>query len=166
MNNIIKKFFKKIFSKTKSTNELEAIGNFELKKFIGTWYEIVRYDHWFESGLTNVYTNYSLDNNKIKVENFGTIKSSGISKKIIGKAKFNDSQYKNIGWLKVSFFGPFYNDYKIVYADDDFKHIIVVGSNYNYFWILSRQKYVDSNVLVKLVEKATELGFDEEKMMF
>ena len=43
---------------------------------------------------------------------------------------------KNIGWLKVSFFWFFYNDYKIIYADEKFNNIIVTGKNKDYFWIL------------------------------
>jgi apolipoprotein D and lipocalin family protein len=165
---IIKTFFNKLTGKSKSTSKLDAINNFELEKFIGTWYEIVRYDHWFESGLRNVYTKYSLTEtkNKIKVENFGIDSKTGKKKVITGKAKLNNLHHKNVGWLKVSFFGPFYNDYKIVYVDEKFNNIIVVGSTYDYFWILSKHQYIDSNDLVMLIDKATELGFDENKMIF
>jgi apolipoprotein D and lipocalin family protein len=45
----------------KSTKNLKPISNFNLAWFIGTWYEIARYDHWFESGQTNVYTTYKLN---------------------------------------------------------------------------------------------------------
>lgn len=164
----IKTFFNKLTGKSKSTSKLDAISNFELEKFVGTWYEIVRYDHWFESGLRNVYTKYSLSEtkNKIKVENFGIDLKTGKKKVITGKAKLNDLHYKNVGWLKVSFFGPFYNDYKIVYADKKFNNIIVVGNTYDYFWILSKHQYIDGNDLVMLIDKATELGFDENKMIF
>ena len=153
-----------LFRKNNLNNDLEPITNFDLDKFIGTWYEIARYDHWFERGLTYVYTTYSYNNKLIFVKNIGTDTETDEYKTVVGKAKL--AKEKNIGWLKVSFFWFFYNDYKIIYADEKFNNIIVTGKNKDYFWILSKSKYVDSDILVKLIDKATELGFSEDKMIF
>ena len=41
---------------------LKAVDNFEVEKYLGTWYEIARLDHSFERGLTNVSATYTLRN--------------------------------------------------------------------------------------------------------
>jgi lipocalin len=64
----------------------------DIKKYLGTWYEIARYDHRFERGMVGVTANYSLrKDGKIKVVNSGYKGSfSGKFSKAIGKAKIPD----------------------------------------------------------------------------
>ncbi|MBV5342621.1 lipocalin family protein, partial [bacterium] len=89
-----------------------AISGFELQKYLGTWYEVARFDHSFERGLSNVTANYSLrPDGKVKVINRGFKTKSNTWSESVGKAKFAGD--KNIGSLKVSFFGPFYGAYNI-----------------------------------------------------
>ncbi|MFZ4581846.1 MAG: lipocalin family protein, partial [Paludibacter sp.] len=95
----------------------DVIRNFELNKYLGTWYEIARFDHSFERGLSNVTANYSLrEDGKVKVINRGCKLKSNTWSESIGKAKFAGSE--TIGSLKVSFFGPFYGAYNIVKLDE------------------------------------------------
>ena len=49
-----------------------AIPEFDLSKYLGTWYEIARFDHSFERGLDNVMAIYTLrDDGKVDVMNTG-----------------------------------------------------------------------------------------------
>lgn len=45
---------------------------FDLNRFVGKWYEIARYEHRFEKGMSRVSATYTLlDNGKIEVFNQG-----------------------------------------------------------------------------------------------
>jgi len=49
-----------------------VVKELDLSKYLGTWYEIARYDHSFERGLVGVTANYSIrPDGKIKVVNSG-----------------------------------------------------------------------------------------------
>ncbi|HIE6222521.1 TPA: lipocalin family protein, partial [Shigella flexneri Y] len=37
-----------------------VVNNFDAKRYLGTWYEIARFDHRFEHGLEKVTATYSL----------------------------------------------------------------------------------------------------------
>ena len=64
-----------------------TVKNFEIEKFVGKWYELARYDHFFERGMTNVTADYTLlDDGKIRVVNSGI--KNGRKKEIVGKAKY------------------------------------------------------------------------------
>ncbi len=39
---------------------LAPVADFELQRYLGTWYEIARLDHSFERGMSNVTATYSL----------------------------------------------------------------------------------------------------------
>ena len=97
-------------------SNVKPVSNFELNRYLGEWYEIARVDHWFERDLEQVKATYSLkDDGTVKVVNRGYSVKKSKWKEAVGKAKFaNDS---STGYLKVSFFGPFYGPYVIYELD-------------------------------------------------
>ena len=112
--------------------KVEPVDNFELDRYLGTWYEIARLDHSFERGLTNVTAEYSLrDDGGVKVVNRGYDPEAGEWKEADGKAYFVEDQ--NTGYLKVSFFGPFYGSYVIADLDqEDYQYALVSGPDTSY----------------------------------
>jgi apolipoprotein D and lipocalin family protein len=139
---------------------------FDIDRYLGTWYEIVRLDHSFERGLEKVTAEYSLrDDGGIKVVNKGFDSKKNIWKETIGKAYFIDDS--DIGRLKVSFWGPFYGAYNIIDLDkENYSYSLVCGPNKSYLWILAREPHMEESLKSKLVKKAKDLGFETEKMIY
>lgn len=51
------------------TIDNSTVSVFDIRRFMGKWYEIARYDHRFEKGMTHVAATYSLqENGSIKVK--------------------------------------------------------------------------------------------------
>ncbi|HBA65036.1 MAG TPA: lipocalin, partial [Methylococcaceae bacterium] len=51
---------------------ITPVGNFEVERYLGKWYEIARLDHRFERGLTHISAEYSLrEDGGLKVINKG-----------------------------------------------------------------------------------------------
>ena len=136
----------------------EPVGDFELDRYLGRWYEIVRLDHRFERGLSRVSAHYSLrDDGGVRVLNRGFDAESQQWEEAEGRAYFVAGP--DTGRLKVSFFGPFYGAYNIIDLDPDYRHALVAGANTDYLWVLARDPRPDSAVVDRLVEKARSLGF-------
>ncbi|MEX9876062.1 lipocalin family protein [Providencia rettgeri] len=56
----------------KPPSNITPVANFELPRYLGTWYEIARIDNRFEKGLSQVSADYSLrDDGGVKVVNRG-----------------------------------------------------------------------------------------------
>lgn len=135
-----------------------TVKNFEIEKFVGKWYELARYDHFFELGMTNVTADYTLlDDGKIRVVNSGI--KNGRKKEIVGKAKYPDPQ-KHPGKLAVSFFLWFYSDYYVMYVDKDYKHVIIGSSSDKYLWIMSRTPSVSDAEFDTLLQIVKSRGYD------
>jgi apolipoprotein D and lipocalin family protein len=143
-----------------------AVRNFELERYLGTWYEIARLDHRFERGLSRVRAEYSMrDDGGVRVINTGYNQQDGEWDRAEGKAYFVDSP--DIGRLKVAFYGPLYGAYNIVALDEEhYTYSLVISSNTSYLWILARQPTLDSETLDQLVEIARELGFDTGALIY
>lgn len=160
-----------IISMTFSIQPLSAdpkftpVNGFELSKYLGTWYEIVRMPVSFERDLVAVTATYGLQKNgTVSVLNQGHKNIvQGKLKKAHGKAKFAGNT--DVGHLKVSFFWPFYADYIIVALDQqDYQYAMVVSEGFKYLWILSRTPRLDASILNGLLDKAKSLGFDMQKL--
>ena len=146
--------------------KVEPVQDFKLQKYLGTWYEIARLDHSFERGLSRVTANYSLrDDGGVKVINRGYDASKKDWKEAEGKAYFVEDE--DTGYLKVSFFGPFYGSYVVFALDDeDYQYSLVSGPDTSYLWILSRTPTLDPAVQRELIDTARARGFDTDKLIY
>lgn len=141
------------------------ITGFDVNDYLGTWYEIARLDHSFERGLEQVTADYSLrDDGGIKVTNRGYLPTKDKWKEAIGKAYFVEDENK--GYLKVSFFGPFYGSYVIFELEPDYQYAFVSGPDTSYLWFLSRTPEVDESLKKHFINKAENLGFDPKELIW
>ena len=148
-----------------STKNLSVVDNFEAQRYMGVWYEIARFPHRFENGLTNVTATYSfIDDTTVEVINRGYSAEKGTWKEATGKARFADSPDR--GFLKVTFFWPFSGAYKVLVLDQaNYGYALVTSSNYGYLWILARSPKLDEIIYQALVNHAEEYGFDTTKLI-
>ncbi len=146
-------------------DNIKPVEQFELPRYLGTWYEIARLDHSFERGLSHITAKYTLrDDGGVSVINRGYSQENKAWKSAEGKAYFVDKTDR--GYLKVSFFGPFYGSYVVFELDkENYNYALISGPNKEYFWILARQPELEPALLQQLIEKAKSLGFATDKLI-
>jgi len=142
------------------------VKDFELERYLGKWYEIARLDHSFERGLERVTAEYSMrKDGGVTVLNRGYSTNNKKWKEATGKAYFVNKSTE--GYLKVSFFGPFYGSY-VVFALDkkDYRYAFVSGPDNSYLWLLARTPSLPKEIVDKFMQEAKGLGFDTSKLIF
>lgn len=151
-----------IASPTRVPEGLQPVAKFDIERFLGKWYEIVRLDHSFERGLQNVTAEYDKsEDGTIRVLNRGyNIKRARWEEKE-GTAKFIGDP--TVGSLKVSFFGPFYGGFHVVALDRDYRYAMVTGPSRKYLWILARQDKLPEEIVQGLLHQAKVWGYDTAK---
>ena len=142
------------------------VDHFQLERYLGTWYEIARLDHSFERGLSQVSAEYSLNaDGSVKVINRGYSAGNNKWKQAEGKAYF--VKRPDQGFLKVSFFGPFYGSYVILELDKkDYAYALVCGPDRSYLWLLARTPVISDGLKKSLVSKAAALGFQTGNLIY
>ncbi|WP_028577893.1 lipocalin family protein [Desulfomicrobium escambiense] len=145
---------------------VRPVSDFRLERYLGTWYEIARLDHPFERGLSHVTAQYSLrEDGGVRVVNRGYSARDEKWKQAEGRAYFVDDP--QTGFLKVSFFGPFYGSYVVFELDyANYAYAVVSGPDTSYLWILAREPFMDETLRKELVAKAAERGFKTEGLIF
>lgn len=137
------------------------IASLDLSKYLGDWYEIARFDHSFERGLDFCKANYALrEDGKIAVTNTGI--KEGKNKTSNGKAKTTDTP----ALLRVSFFGPFYSDYRVMLLDADYQWALIGSKSAKYLWILSRTPELPKATLDTILTEAQRRGYDTSKLIW
>jgi len=145
---------------------VKPVDHFKLEKYLGKWYEIARLDHSFERGLTRITAEYSLrDDDGVRVLNRGYSAKENSWKEAEGKAYFVKGSDQ--GYLKVSFFGPFYGSYIVFELDhENYQYSLVCGPDKSYLWILAREPKIRGDIKDRLIAKAAASGFDTSKLIF
>ena len=133
----------------------------DLNRYLGEWYEIARFDHSFERGIEQAKAVYTLnEDDTIKVVNSGI--KDGKPKTAIGKGKRTETP----ALLRVSFFGPFYADYRVMKIDTDYTYALVGSGGADYLWMLSRTRVIPDATKNELLSEAKRRGYDTDKLIW
>ena len=145
------------------------IEDFVLESYMGKWYEIARYANSYEtecaSGGTAEYTKTS--DSSFKVINtckYLSIDENGkevqLSRSIEGRAKVNIS-----GQIKVSFFGPFFADYNVVYVDKNYTTAVVSNKKKDNLWILTRAEKISDEKMSEILKWLRKAGYSTASLI-
>ncbi|GLI54819.1 membrane protein [Propionigenium maris DSM 9537] len=141
----------------------KGIKDFKVERYMGEWHEVARIDNRFERGLTRVTARYYRDSEgRIRVVNRGWNAEKNKWKEARGWIRTTEVS----GRLRVSFFRPFYSDYRVLQVEEDYRYALVGGSRRNYLWILSREEEIPEDLVEEYTEKARELGYEVDRLIF
>ena len=146
---------------SKPTVDNSVVTGFDLNRFLGNWYEIARFDHRFERGMEQTKATYVLrDDGKVSVLNTGI--KDGKQSEAKGVAKLTSTP----SLLRVSFWRPFYSDYRIMLIDEDYQYALVGSGSDDYLWILSRTPQISGEIKDLLLAEAQRRGYDTDKLIW
>lgn len=148
------------------TKDIPSVSGLDVPRYMGKWYEIARLPHTFEKDLDFVTAEYTLrPDGRIRVLNQGM--RNGVASRAEGVAKLKDPDARPVsGELRVSFFGPFYGDYRIIELSGDYSYAVVTSSSKDYLWILSRSPQLPAPLLSGLTDRLKSMGFETEKLEY
>lgn len=145
-----------------STDDLPVVKGFDSARYMGVWHEIARLPKWFERDLDNVTATYAIIDGELRITNRGF--RNGEEK--VSTAVGHFAGHADEGAFRVSFFRPFYGDYRIIWLSPDYDLALVTGEDRSSLWILSRNKDLAAARREKLVELASDWGFDILKLEY
>jgi len=147
---------------TKQYAPLSTVKQVDLNRYLGKWYEIARYEHFFEKGCSNVSAEYTLQEDG-DIDVLNSCFKEGELTQAKGVAYATDATNAK---LKVSFFRPFYGNYQILMLGKNYEYAVIGEPSREYFWILSRTKKLPQATLDMIVAKMPSLGYDSHKLIW
>ena len=143
---------------------LQTVSHVDLKRYMGTWYEIASFPQWFQKGCVATSATYALrqDGDVDVLNECRKITLDAKQKRAKGKAWIVDS--KSNAKLKVRFFWPFSGDYWIIDLGADYEYAVVGHPKRNYLWILSRSRKMDPAVYKTILERLKRQHYDVSRL--
>lgn len=144
----------------------KPVEDFDVQKYLGTWYEIARLNYYWEgASLINVTATYSAkDDGKVKVVNKGLDSENEKWTEYSGTASFRGDTH--VGALSVSFFPGIHAGYNVLSIDGDYAYALVAGRNLDYIWFLSRTTSIPDDIKAKYLKMAHDIGYDVSKLIW
>ena len=146
-------------------HQVPTVSNFDLHRYLGTWYEIARLPmkHQPENS-TDISAVYSLnENGTVRVQN-RCLDGAGKLDESIGEANIIDAEHAK---LEVSFLPeglrwvPFTKgDYWVLKLDDSYETALVGEPHMKYLWLLHRRPTLDETTKQQYLAYAESLGYD------
>ncbi|MBT8472645.1 MAG: lipocalin family protein [Marinicaulis sp.] len=138
----------------------------DLGRYQGLWYEIARFPNSFEENCEGVTAEYAKrDDGLISVTN--TCRNGAVDGKVKvanGKARVVDEATN--AKLEVSFFGPFWGDYWILWLADDYSLSLVGEPQGRYLWMLSRTPEISDEVRTDAIARLKALGYNTDALYY
>mgnify|MGYP001236765764 CR=1 FL=1 len=143
-----------------------VVKNLDLDKFMGRWYVFSLIPNWIESGATNSYDDYSLNDDgsisityqAIKNNKERTVKQKGfvIDKDILSRWEIQFVK----PWV------PFYKaPYEVIILDENYEYMVVGYPDNSFGWIMTRSTTMDS-LLYDNILNTLEKDFNYDKNNF
>ena len=140
---------------------LETVNYVDLKKYLGTWFEIAAFPQPFEKGCSCTSATYGLNKDGSIIVKNRCIKNNKL-KVTEGKAFVTDKGTNSK--LTVQFFWPCNSKYWIIDLAKDYSYAVVGHPNRRFLWILSRRPTLDDQTYNQLVVRAANKGFDVRRL--
>ena len=147
-------------STVRSTDDIPVAKGFDAARYMGTWHEIARLPKWFERDMIHVSAEYALDGDALRIKNSGW--RDGERKVSTAVGYFAGPVDE--GAFRISFFRPFYGDYRIIWLSPDYDLALVAGEDRSSLWILARTSTIPAERRDMLVKMASDWGFDVSKL--
>ena len=149
---------------------VKTIASLDVPRYLGTWYEIVKFPNWFQKKCTSntkaVYTAKPDGNlrvlNSCKTASGETSEAEGLARQIGPK----DSPKLEVRfapeWL--SFLPLVWGDYWVIDLDSQYQVAVVSDPSREYLWVLSRTPQLDPKVYADLLQRLKQQQFDIQKL--
>jgi len=145
-----------------STEPLQTVSSVELHKYIGKWYEIARYENWFEKGCVGATAEYVLEEDMVRVINRCYDETGTKTDEANGKAYAVEGSEN--ARLRVTFFWPFYGNYWVIKLAEDYRYAVVGEPTRKYLWVLARGKTLNDEDKQAILEALPTFGYDVTKL--
>jgi apolipoprotein D and lipocalin family protein len=155
-----------------SDNPPRTVGQVDLQRYQGTWYELARLPMFFQRDCVAAEAHYRLQDdgsvavtNRCSTENGEWQEARGTA--VAQQAGRTDKLWVRFdNWFSRLFPGMTKGEYWVLYLDEDYRTALVGHPNREYLWLLSRTPQVSADTRELMLEQARERGYDTAELIW
>ena len=144
-------------------NPPKTMTHINLKRYMGTWYEIASLPAPFQKNCFCTQAHYQLKQDHLAITN-RCRKGSKTAQWEDATANGHVVPDSGNSQFKITFFWPFKANYWILYVSPDYQQAVVGTPDRKYLWLLARQKQISSSDFKHLKRIAKRRGYDLDQL--
>ena len=149
-----------------------TVGQVDLKRYQGTWYEQARLPMFFQRNCVRSEAHYELQQDgRVAVTNRCET-GDGEWEQAVGEAvpqapgRTDRLWVRFDNWFSNLFPGLTKGHYWILYLDEAYSVALVGSPDRDYLWLLSRDQEIDASMRDRLLEQARQRGYDTSELIW
>lgn len=143
---------------------LTAVGYVDLNRYMGRWYLIANIPYFAERGNLAPYVEYSLR------------KDGVIDDRYTALSGFDQEPFVKNGYIeilnpitnaegRITFLPPIWQEYSVLYLDDDYKYSMIGHPTRNYCWVFSREPSMPDEIYHAMLAVLAANRFDTRRVL-
>lgn len=149
----------------------QTVGEIDLQRYQGTWYEIARLPMFFQRKCVQAQADYRLRvDGKVAVLNQCRtgdgewISAAGAAEPVGGRSDRLQVRFDN--WFSRLFPSLTTGDYWVLHLDEDYRIALVGHPERKYLWLLSREPQLSTGQREELLRVAREQGYALDELIW
>lgn len=143
---------------------LKAVSYVDLDRYMGRWYMIANIPYFAERGNVGVYVEYTRRADGLIDDLYTARDAFGLppfTKK--GLIEITDPIRNAEG--RITFLPPLWQDYAVLYLDDEYRYTVIGHPSRNYSWLFAREPQVSDEIYRDMLAALAANGFDTARVL-
>lgn len=136
----------------------------DLNRYLGRWYMIANIPYFAESGNKETYVDYSLREDGM-LDDVLTARDEFDKKPFQKHGLIDVLNRVNNAEGRITFLQPLWQDYAVLYIDENYQYTVIGHPNRNYCWIFSRTPEMSDEVYGRLLAVLSANHFDTRRIL-
>jgi len=143
---------------------LKSVGYVDLDRYMGRWYLIANIPYFAEAGNVAVYVEYSKRADG-RYDDKYTARDSFDLPPFVKNGLFEITNPLTNAEGRITFLPPIWQDFAVVFLDEDYRYSVIAHPSRNYAWIFAREPRMSDSVYQQALTALADNGFDITRVL-
>jgi apolipoprotein D and lipocalin family protein len=143
---------------------LRAVPYVDMERYMGRWYMIANMPYFAEAGNVAVYVEYSKRDDGLYNDIY-TARDSFELPPFVKNGLIEITNPITNAEGRITFLPPLWQDYSVVFLDDDYQYSVIAHPSRDYCWIFSREPRMSDSAYQAALAALADNGFDVTRVL-
>lgn len=143
---------------------LKAVGYVDMDRYMGRWYMIANIPYFAEAGNVAVHVDYSKRDDGLYSDVY-TARDSFDLPPFVKNGMFEITNPLTNAEGRITFLPPIWQDFAVVFLDDEYRYSVIAHPSRNYCWIFAREPRMSDSVYQDVLATLADNGFDIARVL-
>lgn len=143
---------------------LRSVGYVDLERYMGRWYMIANIPYFAEAGNVAPSVEYSKRDDGLFDDKY-TARDGFDKAPFVKDGLFEITNPITNAEGRITFLPPIWQDFTVVFIDDEYRYSVIAHPSRNYAWIFAREPRMSDGIYQQALAALADNGFDVRRIL-